>query len=60
MSSAEPNETEITEEMIAAAAAVLLRDPFVGDRVIGVEELAEEMLVAALSARSRKTTAADL
>jgi hypothetical protein len=54
-----PDEIQITEEMIDAAADVLLRDPFIWDRVIGEEALAEEMLRAALSARRHKTPLGD-
>ena len=48
-----PDKIEITEEMIAAAADVLVRDPFAGDYVIAAEALAEEVIRAALSVPPR-------
>jgi len=54
-----PDKIEITEEMIAAGADVLMADPFLGLGPTSAEDLAEKVLVRALSARLCKNSADD-
>jgi hypothetical protein len=54
------DERMVTEEMIAAAAAVLWENPFLEMGQTGAEILAEEMLRQALSASRKKTYATSM
>lgn len=54
MSRAQPDKIEITEEMIAAGAAVLMADPFLNFSPTGAEITAEKVLLEAMSALHRE------
>ncbi len=50
---------DITDEMVAAAAEVLWRDPFAGISEFVAQQMTRKMLALALSARRGKIAAAD-